>query len=303
MLSQSSHFGHLRRIAGLRPGRPSRTGSLQQRGYKGANRPRFIAEVNGQSRLVEPSSENPNDVVPLDELVAVGEQGDEHHIRLFPGMRPDDLRTRIQKTGLTRIQKWYLRSGAEDDVWEKYVALVKDVLSPSHTEELPPTEAGKQCVRVRSEFQFTSDYYRAIAKIAFHYYLVHNERGFRGDEPYFRDIRRFIKDGKGCRDEFFRSSGAEFATRFGRTASGGVVVPGQWCHLLAVSEANNLIVVFVQLFLGPENIPEPVYVTLAEIDSPIVLPNGTWGHVYQMDPTCNGKYAGHVLSPTIGQVL
>jgi hypothetical protein len=300
MLAQSSHLGHLRRLARLEPGRRNGSGTLRQKGFKGVKPPKFVAQVNGRERLVQPSDKNASYCMPVDELVIVDETGEDHHVQLFRGMSADDLRRKIRKLAI--VQKGEYRLSCADDAWDEFTALSKTVLSPSQTEELPATEPGIHRVRGRIEFQFTIDYYRALAKIALHYYLVYNACGFRGSESHFREIRAFIRRGEGDCNLFFRPPSVEFVTRFGETMSGRVVLPGRWCHVLAVSELNNTITVCLQVYLGPENLPKPIYVRLAEIQSRIVFPHRDWGHVYQIEPGREDKYDGRILIPMIRAV-
>jgi hypothetical protein len=301
MLIHSTHLGYFRRLAQPKLGRAKRgTASLRQKGYGGSKPPVFIADVDGHKRLVRLSDTNPDTCVPVDELVVVDDNGNEHHIQLFRGMSADDLRAKIAKLGVTHKGEYGL--SCSDDAVDEFTTLLKTVVALARIEELPSTEAGVHRVRVRGEFQFTADYYRAIAKIALHYYLAYNERGFRGNEPYFRELRRFIRHGVGNHEQFFRSAGGTFVTRFGETQSGTAVLPGQWCHVLAVSELNNTIAVCLRLYLGPKHLPQPDYITLAEIRIAIVLPHRAWGHVYQIEPGRKDRYAGRVVTPTISRL-
>ncbi len=301
MLIHSTHLGYFRRLAQPKLGRAKRgTGSLRQKGYGGSKPPVFVADVDGRKRLVRLSDENPENCVPVDELVVVDDGGKEHHIQLFRGMSADDLRAKIAKLGVTHKGEYHL--SCSDDAVDEFTTLLKTVVAPARIEELTSTEAGVHRVRVRGEFRFTTDYYRAIAKIALHYYLAYNERGFRGNEPYFRAIRRFIRHGVGSHEQFFRSAGGSFVTPYGETLSGKAILPGEWCHVLAVSEVDNAITVCLRLCLGPKNLPKPDYITLAEMKSRIVLPRRAWGHVYQFEPGRKDRYAGRVVTPTISRL-
>jgi hypothetical protein len=165
-------------------------------------------------------------------------------------------------------------------------------------DELPPTEAGMHRAQGRIIFTVNDHYFRALVKIAFHYYLTRTRRGMRGDEPAFMVLRRFIIDG-GHHENFFHRSRTTFAVPFGELPNGGAVTPSQWCHILAADETCEVVVVYVHLFVGPGCVSHPHYVTLGPLDSQIVLANGVWGHVYMYDrvqpPT---GLAGRVIPAT-----
>jgi hypothetical protein len=164
----------------------------------------------------------------------------------------------------------------------------------SKWEDRPDTEIGVRRVRGRTEFVFSGDAYRAIAKIAFHYYLVRNQRGYRGAEPQFAAIRDYVRNGVGAYNQFFDRAGPTFLMPFGETSSGRRTSPRNWCHILAAHETHGDIIVYLRFFAGPEFEGESHRVMLGNIQSKIVLPAGYWGHVYQYGSTAEGKYSGIV---------
>jgi hypothetical protein len=106
-------------------------------------------------------------------------------------------------------------------------------------------------------------YIRALAKIAFHYYLwtspVHS-----GAELHFHPIRQFIRHGIGERSEFVRLTGDQF---IGQLAQGQV--PERFSHFIGAWRSGSLLVGAVQLFVGPEHMTPPSLVRLAQLSRPI----------------------------------
>jgi hypothetical protein len=270
---------------------------MRQRGYKGARPPMTTVEIDGHRQQVQISDDAAAICSPKNQLVLVDSSGDEHYVPLFRGMSADDLRAKIQKTGITQTREYRLH--CDEEASDEFLNLIREVFPRFRVEELPATNAGTRR-GTRTVFQFgEEDYFRAVARIALHYYLAYNEREFRGDEPCFREIRRFIRHGAGNHEQFFRPSGGGLVTRHGEALSGEAILPGECCHVLAALEANNAITVYLQFYLGLENNPEPDYITLAEIESPGVLPRRAWGHVYQIEHGRKDHYAGRVVPATI----
>jgi hypothetical protein len=149
-------------------------------------------------------------------------------------------------------------------------------------------------VRGRTEFVFSCDAFRGLAKIAFHYYLVHNKRGYRGDEAEFHAIRDYIQNGVGDYEQFFDRPGPEFAMPFGETSPGRGTTPGNWCHILAAHEVEGDIVVYMRFFAGPGCEGQAQQVSLARIRSQIIFPDGFWGHVYHYEGRPDDRYSGIV---------
>jgi hypothetical protein len=228
--------------------------------------------------------------------VILDEAGNEHHIRLFPGMSVEGLRAKINESGADAMEEAYLQCGASD--FEHFKSLFSQLYPSAEIVEDATIEAGTHRLAGRVRFQFTIEYFQAIAKIAFHYYLVRSRRGYRGDEPAFAAIRSFIKNG-GDKDEFFHDSGQRFAVPFGQKVSGCMVSPPNWCHVFAADETKEAVLVYMLLFAGPGSVPPPYEVTLGRIDDQIVLPNGVWGHVFRYDASSTGQYAGVVEEATL----
>jgi hypothetical protein len=296
-LVQCGREAFLRQIVKPKSRRAEKRGPGQMRGAMKAPAPQFTIDLGDHLALVEPSPDDPRDVYPVDQVIVADEAGHTEPVRLFPGMRLEQLRSRLSRMSIGEAKTARLR--CDDDHYDEYVQLLKSLWPKSDYEPGPITEAGVYKVPGRAKFVVNVHYFRALAKIAFHYYLAHSNRGHRGDEPCFEGIRNFIMDG-GNSDEFFNQAvGARFAMPFGELPQGGVVTPTQWCHVLAASEKNGQADAYVQLFVGPGCVPKPYGVRLGKWDNPIVAPKAVWAHVYLYEPERTDNFAGQVVEASL----
>jgi len=111
----------------------------------------------------------------------------------------------------------------------------------------------------------TSNYFRALVKIGFHYFLKQMGR-FRGSEETFADVRTFIREGT-------ISDMDRFVSFTPRQISREIKLgyrPQNWGHLLATGVNFRWLLAKLQFFLGPEYLA-PVYViNLGRNPSPIL---------------------------------
>ncbi|MBF0502798.1 MAG: hypothetical protein HQM09_21870 [Candidatus Riflebacteria bacterium] len=100
-------------------------------------------------------------------------------------------------------------------------------------------------VKIEVKLSVTSAFFRAIAKIGFHYFLAIYKDRVNGREPEFRAIREFIL-GNGDETEKYvtQKQGhiiAEMADK---------KIPSKWCHIIVVDK-SEFVVSRIQLFAGP----------------------------------------------------
>lgn len=295
-LVQSGPEGFLRQIVGPRSKRMERRGKAHLKGAMGAPPPAYGVQMEDHYALVSPLHGDPLNVEPVDHLLLRNSKGEESAIRLHPQMRLEQLRSLVRGSGLTGTLTAFLHCS------EDHLALYEDLLSgvwpQSHLIERPPTPAGvHESVPCRVTFTVTDAYFRAVAKIAFHYYLAHSSRGRRGDEQESAPIRDFIMNG-GDVDAVFADQGeALFATPFHGPREGWTAVPVHWCHIIAAGEVDGRAMGYVQLFVGPRSVPPPYHVRLGRRESRILLPPSVTCHEYAYDaPQKPGRYCGAVRS-------
>jgi hypothetical protein len=98
-----------------------------------------------------------------------------------------------------------------------------------------------------TQYEVTDKYFRAIAKIGFHYLLKHLH--FRGDEEIFSGIPNFIMNGGDI---------TKYVTWPKKQILEDVKagwVPVNYCHILIARATQKKIWAYVQFFLGPDMIP------------------------------------------------
>ncbi len=278
----------------VRPNVPGgrKRGRSHGKGAAGAPSPKHTFDHNDQRRLVKPPQDNSGNVLTIDQIIIHDEQGNEYFIKLFPGMRAKQLQNRINRNGIKRIHS--LRFECGQNQWDEYKELIKEVYPGADIEELEPMTKGIHRGKWGVTFTVNEHYFRALAKIAFHYYLIHSCRRVQGDEDCFSPLRDFIMNG-GDRDQFFTKLGPKFIMPFGKVLGGNTMTPKEWCHFFAADESRDVVGVYMQLFVGQGCIPQSHYITLATSSSRIEVPGFVWGHVYVYDdPQRSGRYAGQV---------
>ena len=267
-------------------------GKSQIKAAMGVPGPDSTIDHGDHRELVKRSDDNPTNVYPIDQIVIHDDQENEYFIKLFSGMKKEHIEEQLKKLGIINIRKvWFHFDETKGDEFEK---ILKEVFSSFEKHKLPYTEAGVTPIDGRITFQVNDHYFRAVAKIAFHYYLIYSLRGYQGNEAFFNPIRDFIMNG-GDHEVFFNPKGPKFAIPFGDLPSGGVITPDRWCHILSAYEEETYIIAYVQLFVGRGCIPQSYHIKLAELDNNIVVPKAVWGHVYLYDKTpSSDRFAGEV---------
>jgi hypothetical protein len=246
-------------------------------GAKGAPPPEFWIDHIDHHELVDASKDNPQNVLLIEQLVVMDKNQNEYHVRLFPGMTPEQLRSKLGVRGIVPVGKSYLY--AESRSWDGYVELLEAVWPGSTVVHEGTTEPGEYSFRGTAKFVLHEDYWRALAKIGFHYYLLNTRRPFRGDEPEFSAIRQFILKGGDWRP-FFSGARSIFCQPFGRLPGGLATLPESWTHVLAADESGTSAVAAVCLFAGPKYAAPTYHVRLGEFRSPLVVPGAMFTHAY-----------------------
>ena len=259
--------------------------------------PRFTIDHGDHHELVDASPDDPRNVFSIEQVVFVDKEKGERFIRLFPKMTVESLQAKIAALGDKLSDLWNLH--ADEATYPKYLDLLRQIRPGATVSEREGNEVGVHTVKGRTAFTFHGDYYRAIAKIGFHYYLLNSRRGVRGDEPEFAAIRRFIKEG-GDRGPFFSKPAAHFLLPFGEVPGGHAILPQSWAHVLAADDSYGDAVAMVSLFMGPERLAPTYHINIGRLESPLILPGNCCTHAYLYDAEpSNGKYAGRVVAKSL----
>lgn len=291
----------LRRYAGAAQNRRGKPVGWQA--ASGVRPPRFVIRHHDHEELVKADPEIAGRALPVDQLAIVQKDNQTIHIPLFPSMSANALRRKIAEQGVTTDNVSRIHWHANDETAETYKSLLKVIWPNFRHEELPSTPAGIHRVPVRIECRFTVKYYRAIAKIAFHYFLANSRCGFTGHEQCFEPVRRFIMEG-GEHEQFFEAQKPRVALPVGKLPNGSALLPGRWTHLLCCFESLESVVVGVYTLFGPEHPPSPHFVTLLHRPSPLALLQHNYGHVYIYgNPALGDDRDAFVEEVAIGRIM
>ena len=157
------------------------------RGSAGGHPVRFLAwDDSFQCEVLIELIEG-NEGRQLSQMILKGQSGPRHHIPLTASTTADILRKKIADLHLTSPIELRLIYDPPTEPWaeELFKALWPD-------RELPQPTAGATGFKGGIiEFKTTNRYFRAIAKIGFHYFLTQFPE-YSGHEAIFDDIRDFI---------------------------------------------------------------------------------------------------------------
>jgi hypothetical protein len=130
-----------------------------------------------------------NEARQLSQLIVKGQSGPHHHIPLTPAMTRQSLGRAIVALNLTAPLSVRLIYDPSTEQWaaDLFRQLWPDFPLPNSTMGASRFQGGI------IQFQTTSRYYRAIAKIGFHYFLTQFPN-YSGHESFFSEIRDFIID-------------------------------------------------------------------------------------------------------------
>ena len=135
------------------------------------------------------------------------------------------------------------------------------------------TEFSPQQIQLVVNASAAAPYFRAVAKIAFHYTLKMFPE-LTGHEREFDGIKDFIWNG-GEISRFAQQRKDQFVGNFRRGMR-----PTKWMHILAVERGGGVITCYVQLFVGPRSLPPPYTVSIGR-DPSAILTKPRWNsHQY-----------------------
>lgn len=291
---QSGPESYFRAFPRLSSRRIARRGISRPRGALGSPPPSYRVEVDGMLALAEPSGDDPRQLDAVDQLRVYGKCGTQYLVRLYPRMSDAAIVRAINQRGLAIEDVVEIDLSCDQPWCSDYQASLSRLFPTLGIVMEGETPGGVVKVWTEIEFRVNQPYFQALAKIAFHYYLLHSTRGYRGDETEFAAIRNFIMNG-GVISQFFRPAECPFRPGFEQ----GVVSPADWCHVLMAQETGASSSAYVQLFLGPGCVPASHHIVLAdgavrEEDSSAVR-----GHRYVYDETSEGRFCGYVHEPGI----
>jgi hypothetical protein len=228
------------------------------------------------------------------QLVVVETSGKTHNIPISDNLRdPAKLRAAYLGLGVTQPADVRLVYDPEELVW----------LEPLFKTAFPTASFQERGLGAKNyekgavvKLQLTDRYFRAIAKIGFHYFLTQFPV-FDGSEPCFSEIRHFIiEDGSVTRVNTFIGERAH--PLLGQMIDGAR--PDGWiAHVLAAEITPEACLAYVQLFVC-KDYRAPVYAVRLSANADNTLIRAS-GHAYKyFEEGPKGKFAGeaHALGVT-----
>jgi hypothetical protein len=204
-------------------------------------------QSTGQNVLVEMISDKEARELRCARLTA--EDDSVHVIRITDGMTPSEFRQVFDSFGISRFKEGMVYAAPEEREWvESLLATLKMEQKTAWTQPPAPITYGPSVVKVT----LTSRYFRAIAKIGFHYFLTKMPQ-FRGDESCFSEIRAFIMSDRCPLEQCkrfvgYRQEHIAWPLRAGAQST-------SWGHFLAAEVDYLNLTAKVELFAGPGKRP------------------------------------------------
>lgn len=227
------------------------------------------------------------------QLIFVEKSGKLHHLPLRVGLTPPELRASFEKLQVNKPFDVHILYGPDEQEWVE--KLIKEAW-PTVTFGEGGLPGGTYQGAVTTVV-LTDRYFRAVAKIGFHYFLTQFPQ-YNGSETIFTKIREFIVT-EGLKVELAN----EFVSRRQHPLLSEMMIQGArpqgWqAHVLCAEVKPGACLAHVQMFLS-EDWPAPIYTVCLASDSSIV-DYAAMGHayVYHADGL-RGKYAGEAVTLAI----
>ena len=232
----------------------------------------------------------PNTVTPVDVMTIRDENDRWHSIRLRPGMNVQELRSRIRRLRIKEIREANLN--ASSDTYDGYLNLIKQAWPECKHVPGAQEPAGMRPIHAKTTFTVNDNYFRAIAKIAFHHYITFSRCAF-GHEREFCGIREFIIRG-GDEKRFFVS-----VNHFRIAAPNGSSHP-YYSHYVAFDESQKMVKAYVWLFVCDDAGTVPYQIEWTRRKSVLVLTKPCQSHEYRYEQIADHKKAaGRVYEKTV----
>jgi hypothetical protein len=175
-----------------------------------------------------------------------------HVIAVPDGMTPEQFRRKFDELGIKHFKEAITFTDNKEIPW--VTTLLETLKYESKTEWFGRGPGPIKYGPLDIQFTVNNRYFRDVAKIGFHYFLT-KVSGFRGDEPCFANIRRFIDSGCSIDECFQRVQQGETQIAY-QLQQGGRL--SAWGHILCAEADYFNLTAKVQLFVGPEFLA-PVY--------------------------------------------
>ena len=235
-------------------------------------------------------------VSPLRQVVLRLQDG---QIELIPV--PDTMRT---SNGFTQVVR---QRGIENfevvecftkgpDEWSWLSQMLSPHVDPQRAEHQHLTwPKGK--IELGTRFQVDKRFFRAVAKIGFHYVLSQLST-LTGHEPQFEAIRHFIRYGEGEPDDFVLEHLRQFVGTFREG-----LAPSDWTHLLYLEKTSDSITGRCQFFLGPTLLPPHYEIHVGDNPSGLMHHRQIEAHFFKYEVGLADGHSGVCISAPINKLV
>ena len=193
----------------------------------------------------------------LRQVVLIGTDGESHIIPIPDGMTREEFDLSIKDLPIAAASPVHVFADEDEIEWVESLLSDRGGRIEWHGAKPSSTRGATFTVEV------TNRYFRAIAKIGFHYFLKFTDL-FTGAEPCFSGLRTFITQG-GDVEEFVRQESTPFVSQLRDGMR-----PKTCCHLLASESDYHFLRVRLHFFVCPAHLPPPYVVRLGRNPSRIV---------------------------------
>jgi hypothetical protein len=230
----------------------------------------------------------------LCQLVFIEQSGKKtHHLPIRKGTNPEQLRAAFDKLGVCPPSDNSVLVDPEEQVWVQ--PLLKAVWPTISFSDTGTPASSNYPDGGAVKFTLTNRYFRAVAKIGFHYFLTQFPE-LSGHEPAFSDIRQFILDEATGVDRANEFVGERPQPLIGEMLGGGR--PAGWVgHALCADISDGECRAHVQLFICEDFQPSIYTVRLGRN---VALQGSTafgHGYMYYTDGP-RGKFSGEAVRLT-----
>ncbi len=217
-------------------------------------------------------------IQPLRQIIFELPSGASHPVMIPDHMKgdPDLLRRELRQRGLDDAKPVHGWAPVEDIPWVNELLEFLTGAPPSRWET---PEFQVEGVTLPATVTMKEEYFRAIAKIAFHYTLK-TFATLTGLEPEFTRIREYIWSGAG-------GGRARPVRHLERQVYDNLRMgyrPKYWSHILGVDRTYRRIVAYAQFFIGPRSLPSPYEIEIGANPARMFSPPDRRAHLFVMDP-------------------
>lgn len=219
-----------------------------------ASPPQLMLESGGAQFMIDLSQSEGWLPAIVDQIRIEFKNEISEEVRLFNGMEVKHIAERLEKFKSQSVKS--VRIHASSEMYAKAKDAVLLIWPESDHQELDPIDTSKGHW-LRSSVRVTSRYFRALAKIAFHYYVVYSRQAHAAGSPKFSPIRRFILEG-GDPEQFYvndRHKRVRFEVPTSVAYEACSTRSAWWSHMLWADTSSGRLLVGLQLFYGRGCIP------------------------------------------------